>query len=315
MRGFEALDDAIRRKVLALPIDAAIAVVAECQKGSVTRAQLVELGLHPRAIDRRVTAGRLHRLHRGVYSVGDRALPSFGRLMAAVLATAAPAGRRSAAALHGLRAYDGWPEVIVRPGTKKREGIRAIQATLEPDEITRVQGIPVTTVARTLIDLGTVADAVAVDRAVREAEFLGLFDLSEVSRLLDRYARRPGTARLRRVIRAFGDSGARTRSDMEDRFRALVLDASLPEPEMNATIELDELTIEADAVWREAKLIAELDGWQAHGTRYGFETDRERDRLLALTDWLVVRITWRQLSEQPRRLIRDIRTLLERRRT
>jgi very-short-patch-repair endonuclease len=301
----------MRRKALARPADAQIADLADEQHGSVERSQLVGLGLHPRAIDRRVAAGRLHPLHRGVYAVGDRSLPPLGRLAAAVRATGgeAVASHRSAAALHDLRAYEGLPEVTARPGTKEREGIRVIQSELRADEVCVVRGIPATTVARTLLDLGSIEDGLAA-KAVRQAEFLGVFDLAEIVRLLERYPRRRGTARLRKVIRAYADSEVRTRSDMEERWHALVLDANLPRPEMNGTVELGELTIEADAVWRDAKLIVELDGRQAHATRHVFETDRERDRAAALHGWLVIRITWRQLTEQPRRLTRDIRRLL-----
>jgi very-short-patch-repair endonuclease len=141
-----------------------------------------------------------------------------------------------------------------------------------------------------------------------------VFDLAEVSRLLERHPKRRGTARLRKVIEAYADSDVRTRSDMEERFHSIVLDANLPRPEMNGTLELDEITIEADAVWRDAKLIVELDGRQAHATRHAFETDRERDRVAALHGWLVVRITWRQLNEQRTRLTRDLRRLLKARR-
>ena len=298
----------MRRRCLSRGIDAAIAALAELQHGVVIRWQLLELGLHPRAIDRRIAAGRLHVLHRGVYAVGDRALPPLGRLAAAVYAsgTGAVAGNRSAAALHGLRAHSGSPEVTARPGTRKQRGILITRTTLQRDEITVVQGIPVTTVARTLLDL----DPRLLERAVREAEFLGVFDLAEVSRLLDRYPQRRGTARLRRVIGAFADSDIRTRSDLEERFWALVLDANLPRPELNGTVELDEITIEADVVWRDAKLIVELDGLQAHRTRDAFERDRERDRIAALHDWLVIRVTWRQLADAPKRIIRDIRRLL-----
>ena len=199
----------------------------------------------------------------------------------------AVASHRSAAALHELRAHDGWPEVTARPGTRRRGEIKLRRTLLESDEITVVRGVPVTTVARTLLDL----DSRLVEKAVRQAEFLGLFDLAEVSRLLDRYPRRRGTARLRRAVRAAADSDVRTRSEMEERFRSLLLDANLPAPEMNGTVELGELTIEADAVWRDAKLIVELDGRQAHATRHAFETDRERDRAAALAGWLVIRIT------------------------
>jgi very-short-patch-repair endonuclease len=275
----------------------------------VTRWQLIDLGLHPRAIDRRIAAGRLHVLHPGVYAVGDRALPTLGRLAAAVYASGrdAVASHRSAAALHGIRPHDGWPEVTARPGTRKHRDIRIRRAVLQPDEVTLVHGIPVTTVARTLLDL----DAQIVEKAVRQAEFLGVFDLAEVSRLLERYPRRRGTARLRKAVRAAADSEVRTRSDMEDAFHALALDANLRRPEMNGTVALDEITIEADAVWRDAKLIVELDSRQAHLTMSAFETDRERDRAAALEGWVVIRITWRQLTEQRRRLIRDVRRLLE----
>ena len=185
---------------------------------------------------------------------------------------------------------------------------------LAPDEITVVQRIPVTTVARTLLDVGSV-DQNLVEKAVRQAEFLGLFDLGEVSCLLERYPGRRGTARLRKAVEAAATAQVRTRSDMEERFHALVLDAKLPPPEMNGTVELDELTIEADAVWRDAKLIVELDSRQAHLTMHAFETDRERDRAAALAGWVVVRVTWRNLDDQPKRLTRDIERLLRRQRS
>jgi very-short-patch-repair endonuclease len=313
----EAIDinDAIRRECLCRGIDAAIATLAESQHGVVTRWQLLDLGLHPRAIDRRIAAGRLHVLHPGVYAVGDRALPALARLVAAVYASGrdAVASHRSAAALHGLRPYDGWPEVTARPGTRKHRNIRITRALLQPDEITVVQRVRITSISRTLLDLGAIDGDLAVE-AVRQAEYLGLFDLAEVSRLLERYPKRRGTARLRKAIRGFAESDLRARSDMEIAFRALILDADLPEPEMNGTVELGELTIEADAVWRDAKLIVELDSRQAHTTRYAFETDRERDRAAALNGWVVIRVTWRQLTEEPRRLVRDIRRLLDGRR-
>jgi predicted transcriptional regulator of viral defense system len=306
---------AIRHKCLRRGTDAAIAALAELQHGVVTRVQLLDLGLSSSAIHRRVIAGRLHVLHPGVYAVGDLALPRLGHLAAAVHASGrdAVASHRSAAALHGLRAYEGRPEITARPGTRKHCGIEIRRGALAADEVAVVQRIPVTTVARTLLDLGAISDDLVV-RAVRQAEFLRVFDLAEVSRLLDRYPRRRGTARLRAAIRAAVDSDLRTRSEMEITFHALVLDADLPWPEVNGTVALNEITLEADAVWRDARLIVELDGRQAHATRHAFEADRERDRLAALEGWLVVRITWRQLNEHPARLVRDLRRLLDQRR-
>jgi very-short-patch-repair endonuclease len=300
---------AMREKCLRRGVDAVIAAIAERQHGVVTRCQLLDLGLSSSAIHRRVGAGRLHVLHPGVYAVGDRALPALGRLAAAVYACGddTVAGRRSAASLHNLRTHNGTPEVIARPGTRNHEAIGITRMRLQPDEITIVHGLPCTTVARTLLDLGD-------ETLVRQAEFLQVFDLVEVSRLLERYPRRRGTARLRRVIHRVADSELRTRSEMESRFHALVLDANLPRPEANGTVALGEITIEADAVWRHEKVIVELDGRRAHLTASAFETDRERDRLAALAGWQVIRLTWRQLTEQPERLIRDLRRLLAERR-
>ena len=300
---------ALREECLRRGVDAVIAAIAERQHGIITRCQLLDLGLSSSAIHRRVAAGRLHVLHPGVYAVGDRALPTLGRLAAAVYACGddTVAGRRSAAALHGLRAHNGTPEVIARPGTRKHEGIAITRTRLQPDETAVVQGIPVTTVARTLLDLGD-------EQLLRQAEFLRVFDLAEVSRLLERYPKRRGTARLRRAIQRVADSELRTRSEMEDRFHALVLGANLPAPEANGTVALGEMTIEADAVWRDEKLIVELDGRQAHLTGTAFETDRERDRAAAVAGWVVIRITWRQLADDPKRVIRDLRRLLDERR-
>ena len=201
------------------------------------------------------------------------------------------------------------------PAPRIRIPIRLKHSQLPPDEITVVRGIPLTTVARTLVDLGVVIDGDGVDKAVRQAEFLGLFDLDEVSRVLERYPRRRGTARLRKAVAAAVDSEVRTRSDMEERFRALLVDADLPTPETNGTVELGTLTIEADAIWRDARLIVELDSRQAHLTRHAFETDRERDRTAVLAGWTVTRVTWRQLSDQPQRLVDDIRRLRARKRS
>ena len=101
---------------------------------------------------------------------------------------------------------------------------------------------------------------------------------------------------------------------MEETFWALVLDENLPRPEVNVTVALDETTIEADAIWRDVKLIVELDSRQAHATYDAFETDRERDRAAALHGWLVIRITWRQLTRDRKRVARDLRRLCKERR-
>jgi very-short-patch-repair endonuclease len=101
-----------------------------------------------------------------------------------------------------------------------------------------------------------------------------------------------------------------TRSELEDRFLALVARENLPRPEVNAAVELGRGTIYPDFVWRSARLAVELDGYRAHGTRHSFEADRERDRLLQAAGWRVIRITWRQLRDHPAAIAADLRRLL-----
>jgi very-short-patch-repair endonuclease len=175
---------------------------------------------------------------------------------------------------------------------------------------TEHRAIPVTTVARTLFDLGAV-DSARVPKAFEQADVLGLLDVRELQRLVDRHPRRPGTSAVRAVLASAAAWRGITRSELEARFRALVVDAGLPMPELNRRIDLASLVIEADAVWREARLIVELDGYAYHRTQAAFERDRARDRAAIAGGWRVVRITWRQLADDPAGVIRDLRLALD----
>jgi very-short-patch-repair endonuclease len=285
--------------------DAAIAALAERQHGVVARRQLVALGLSRREIGRRLERGRLHLLHRGVYAVGHRVLSRHGRWMAAVLSAGPDAvlSHQSAAALWGLRQTAKTRIDVTTPNTlRPRKGLHPHRAVLPEDEVTIEQGIPTTTSARTLLDLAAAIDHQALDRALNEAEVLRL---EGPAALLARYPRKRGTAALRALLT--GSRSTPTRNELEDRFRAFLDDHGLPSPETNTFIE----EYEVDAVWREAKLIVELDGYETHGTRRAFERDRTRDRRLTTAGWRVIRITWRQLAE-PRDLAEELDTLLER---
>jgi predicted transcriptional regulator of viral defense system len=308
-----AVDDAIRRKLQSRPFDALIAALAERQHGTVARRQLIALGMHPRAIDRRIAAGRLHRIHRGVYAVGHKRLTREGRLIAAVLAAGPGAvlSHRSAAALHGIRRHSGKIEITVPTTPPRSAAFVARRSQLQPDELTEISGIPATTVARTLLDLATVISRPELDSAIREADYLRSFDLRAVETLLLRYPRRSGRARLRAALAEATYGTGTTRKELEARFRRLALAAKLPPPEFNATIELGATTFEVDVLWRKQHVIVELDSWQAHGTRDRFESDRERDRKLKLAGYEVLRVTWRQLEAA----IADLQALLSGRAT
>jgi very-short-patch-repair endonuclease len=292
-------------------IDRSVAALADRQLGVISRIQLLELGLSGRAIMRRLERGQLHPLHRGVYAVGHRVVSGRGRWMAAVLAAGPGAvlSHRSAAALWDMRAGGLNRLEVTTPRERRRPGIEVHRACLAPDEVTEVDGIPVTTVGRTLLDLAAVLPHAQIGRAIDRAEALQLTDVLPLDALLERHRGQRGTAALRERLER-GIKPALTRSELEDRFLAFLDAHGLPRPEVNSHLQLGDRFIEADFLWREQRLIVELDGHETHGTRAAFERDRERDRILQAHGWRVVRITWRQLHDDPGTIAADLLRLL-----
>jgi len=296
---------------VASAIDELIAGLAWRQYGIVTRLQLLELGLGEDAIDYRIAIGRLRVIHPGVYAVGHERLAPEGHWFAAVRAGGEDAAlsHRSAARLWGLLRWDGRIEVTTPHRRRKRSDIRYFRSSVDAVHRTEHRALPVTTVARTLFDLGAV-DASRVSKALEQADVLGLLDVRELRHLVDDHPRRPGTSAIRAALAALTGWRGITRSELEDRFRALVQRADLPTPELNLRIDLGSTVVEADAVWADARLIVELDGYAFHRTAAAFERDRERDRLAVAAGWRVIRITWRQLANDPAGVIRDLRRAL-----
>ena len=282
--------------------------MAERQHGVIARRQLTALGVGRGAVDYRVLRGRLRPIHHGVYGVGHGALSREARWMAAVLATGPGAvlSHQSAATLWGLRpTARARIDVTVPRVLRARPGIHPHRNVVAPDEVTSANGIPTTTVPRTLLDLAAVLPPQAVKRAVAEAEVLRLADPLSLQDLVARHPRHRGLAEPRSH-----DPGL-TRSELEVRFIAFLDDAVLPGPSVNTRVE----SFEVDFAWHEQRLIAELDGYAFHATRIAFERDRARDRLLQARGWRVVRITWRQLHDHPAALAAELAALLSLRRT
>jgi very-short-patch-repair endonuclease len=302
------VDPEIRGQARSREIEHAIAALAERQHGVVARAQLVELGLGRKAVDYRVSLGRLHPLHRGVYAVGQRRLPREARWMAAVLGLVpgTAVGHRPAGAHWEIVRWSGLCDVTTPRKTGSRRDIRVHQALLPPDEITVHRGIPVTTVPRTLFDLAAVLPERQLERALNEAEVLRRWDELSLDRLLQRYPRRKGTGAIRAVLHKRRQSATVTRSELEERFLALIDRVGLPRPEINVLIE----GFEVDAVWRDARVVVELDGRSTHATVEAFERDRERDRILQVAGWRPIRVTARQLAADTLALVADFRALL-----
>lgn len=287
--------------------DWAIARLAARQHGVVSRTQLLALGINRGAIARRVRSGRLHPVHRGVYLTGHTAAPPRAREMGAVLACGdrAAVSHRSAAALWQLLPYPAKSAVditVARSRAPQRPGIRVRRtSSLSRRDVRRLDGIPVTSPARTLLDLAAEVGAVELERAVAEALARSLVGRRELLNQLARNRGRRGTAPLRTLLEANGGP-ARTRSEAERRFLALVRRADLPGAETNVKLG----PYEVDFLWREERLVVEVDGYAFHSDRPAFERDRLRDAELQARGFHVIRVTWRQLTGTPEAVLARI---------
>jgi very-short-patch-repair endonuclease len=290
-------------------VDAAIAGLAARQHGVVTRTQLTALGLGRGAIDHRVAIRRLHLVHRGVFAVGHSVLSRPGRWLAAVLAAGPEAAlsHRSAAALWGIRESAAASVDVTAPRQCKRPGIRTHRVVLRADEVTVHHGIPVTTPARTLLDLAAVLRPHQLERAVHETEYRRLTSPLSLDALLARHPRRRGTRALQTIVDRGNLGRTLTRSDFEIEFLAFLDAHALPRPLTNEPI--GPYTV--DAVWPAQRLVVELDSRQAHETARAFEQDRARDRHLLVRGYRVARITYRQLQDEQPTLAAELRALLE----
>ena len=193
-------------------------------------------------------------------------------------------------------------EVTSPKARRSRQGIRVHQARLPADEVTVHEGIPITTVPRTLFDLAAVLPQRQLERAINEAEVLHLWDELSLDRLLHRYPRHRGNNAVRAALQQRREGWSVTKSELEEMFLALTDAAGIPRPEINALVE----GFEVDAVWRDVRLVVELDGRDTHGTAAAFERDRARDRALQVAGWRPVRITYRQMRDAPRAVIDDV---------
>ena len=223
------------------------------------------------------------------------------REMAAVLACGQGAvlSHRSAAAVWRLLPYPAQsaPVQITVPGKARaqRPGIRIHRVTcLEPDEVTTRERIPTTTPARTVLDLAADTTERELEQALAHAEARHLTSRRKLLLLLARYPGRRGVRALRRLLERDARP-ALTRSEAEERFLALIRKSGLPHPDVNVNLG----RYEVDFLWREHRLVVEIDGYAHHSDRESFEADRARDAWLAAQGLTVIRVTWRQLVDEP----------------
>jgi very-short-patch-repair endonuclease len=280
--------------------DELIGRVAAGQFGVVTKSQVEACGLDRGGIEHRLATGRLQRLWRGVYAFGHRELTREGHLIAAVLACGSGAvlSHTSAAVHWELLAYSRAAIDVTVParGTRgKRPGITLhCSRRLDPEDVTERNKIPITTPARTLVDLCAVVPPRLVERAYEQAEIQRLTTFNAVVDAVERSKGRT-TRPLRRLISVERKTSTITRSVLEERFLALVRRGGLPEPEVNARLH----GYEVDFLWRAQRRVIEVDGYAFHSTRQAATRDRRKDNDLELAGFPVTRFTSDQVLHEP----------------
>jgi very-short-patch-repair endonuclease len=291
-------------------VDWAVAGLASRTHGVVTRQQLLEAGLSDTEIARRLAKGTLLREHCGVYRVGHRAPSVEARYLAAVWACGEGAllSGRAAAHLHGLVKGTAPKPTVTAPTQRCVEGVvthRARQIDSR-DRATR-NGIPVTSVARTLVDLAADLSPAALARACHEAGVRYRTTPQDVDEALARRPNARGAKKLRRILH--GDTRV-TLSDLEDRFLALLTDAGLPLPLTNRPAG----SRRVDCRWPDHRLTVELDSYRYHSSRHAWEQDRRREREAHARGDDIRRYTYGDVFEDPRLMLRELRVLLGNRR-
>jgi predicted transcriptional regulator of viral defense system len=270
----------------------------------VTHQQLRSHGLSKSTIERRVAAGLLVVRHVGVYVVGGGAVDAETSWSAAI--AACRAGTRlshwDALARFGVgrrRGSDVHVTVPGRGGLKQVKGIKKrATAAFTDDEMAVVDGLPVTSFARTLFDMAPTLSVRDLEQTVVEAVDRDLYDGVVVERLLHRYRGRPGAPRIRELLDVFHRQGGarRTRSRAEIALLAMSDTYGLKTPRTNVEVH----GYEVDAHWPNANLVVEVDGWQFHRTRAQREYDARKRLAIQRAGTPVIVLTWEQVTADAR---------------
>ena len=285
-----------------------IAGLAAAQAGVVARWQLVEQGLSRDEIGHRLATGHLHSVHRGVYRVGP--VVGLGWIWAGVLAVGSDAFAfaRAAARIWEIRPDNrAVVDVAVPRRARHRPGIRVHHVILDARDVTRRDGLPVTSLARTFLDLAAELPGHQVTRALERADKLDLLDARALEEVAARSNGHRGIGRLRAAIDAYDPRHTQTLSDLERDALPLLDEIGLPRPRVNHSLG----PYVFELYWPVERVAVELDGWEHHRSRAAFERDRAKDRWCAVRDIERLRFTWRQVQQGA---LSDVAAVLARRR-
>jgi very-short-patch-repair endonuclease len=282
--------------------------LARLQHGVIARWQLLDLGASRSWIGHRIATGRLHPIHRGVYAVGRPQLTRAGRFMAAVLACGPDAVLSHISAAAHWKIRQAGPTTPIHTSlraavVRRPKGIAVHRTrTLADGDITTHDGIPITSPARTLIDLATVLGPKQLEAAVNEADVLDLTDPETLRGELDEHKGQPGVRPLRALLDRH--TYRLTESELERRFLRIVRDAGLPLPDTQ-----EQLAGRTDFHWPELGLVVETDGWRYHRTPSRQARDNRRMQQHALAGRTAVRFSHYEIRYESRRVAAAMRAL------
>jgi hypothetical protein len=282
------------------PVDRALSALAKRQHGLATTQQIIAAGLTQSGIRDRVHREALHRVYRGVYSIGHAVLSQHGQWLAPVLA----AGPRAALAhfasteLFELRRWKTGELHVVVPSRRTVPGVHVHRTTLHPLDVVVYKGIPVTNVARTLVDLTDITDEHEILAIISEAAWRRRLDLDAAEAAMARANGRRNLRALERAIARYraGEKGPKSRAEL----RFLRLPHETP-PLSNAHVEGEEV----DAHWPAKRLIVEVDG-HGHARPAQRRDDARRDAKLRSAGWTVVRVTAKEVEVAPERVLSSL---------
>jgi very-short-patch-repair endonuclease len=282
---------------------------AEKQGGHITRRQLYDCGVSRRTVARWVANRQLIRVYSGVYAVGHRSRNPVERAHGALLAGGPRAALTGAAALVLWGVWKHWPESleIVIPGDRRPSGLIAHQSsTLEKRDITVVQGLRVTSAARTMLDAAPRLTEKQRTRAVNDLRLRKLLTLPALIDVIQRNPRHHSVTLLRPLLELAQPEP--TRSELEDAFLKLIRRHRLPVPEMNVHV----CGHRVDAYFPQQQLIVELDGWETHGMRTAFVDDRRKDaEILAASGIPTVRFVYDDTIYRAEQTVARLRAILK----
>ncbi|HET6831231.1 MAG TPA: type IV toxin-antitoxin system AbiEi family antitoxin domain-containing protein [Solirubrobacterales bacterium] len=288
-----------------------LAEIGRRQHGVVARDQLIELGFSPRTIDSHITARRLRRIHEGVYALGPQPLSETGRQMAALLAIRPDPllSHITSASRQGLMRSTAEVHVSISTRIHRRmSGVTVHRPRrIDPEDRVRIDGFPMTSIPRTMLDLAQILPIPRVENVFEEADRRNLLDLDAVRDVMLRYRGHRGCRPLGRIVATYL-SAPDANEGMERQFQLLLHEFGLPTPHMNVLVEGEIV----DCWWPEARFVVELDSEGWHKTWRAHERDRKRDAILLRAGISTLRITYWRLHHERDEVARDVAAALGR---